>query len=362
MKADVSPLLTNPMYLLSMSSLELFHSNFLAFLFKENPLDFLRLFDVDVTGLTEDQLIIERECHLGKDSSNIKNKEYVTDLMVGITLESPIGKGIRGNVFPVLIIENKVKSYPNRNQLIAQSRLCNDWVSDTRNAIASQISSSRLGNNLSCKKVVLSMMPYNECIEDFIPFSYRQLASNIRSSFRMRNAVSQYVSDYCEMIECIHTAIDNVANNDSNPLETCYDLHLTSQKNKSLEQIENISFLDTYRKYRASVIVNCIENYLPGISRQGDQLYYSLGQTKYPLTLDTFFSHKQGIVNIFLEIDNEFHIGIQLEGKQFRLMAYGKKLIVFMITTMNAITSLRNVGKALEFQMVRANALSMIQL
>ena len=87
---------SNPMFRLSMSSLELFHSNFLEWLFDLDHEAFLKCFDLTVSNPAA--CTIEREYHLGTTPVNGKNKQWVTDIAV---FEN-------GNL--ILIIENKFKS------------------------------------------------------------------------------------------------------------------------------------------------------------------------------------------------------------------------------------------------------------
>ena len=99
---------SNPMFRLSMSSLELFHSNFLEWLFDLDHEAFLKCFDL--TFAPSSTYTIEREYHLGTTPVNGKNKKWVTDIAV---FEN-------GNL--ILIIENKIKSTPSKGQLENQSK------------------------------------------------------------------------------------------------------------------------------------------------------------------------------------------------------------------------------------------------
>jgi hypothetical protein len=92
----VNSLNTNPMFRFSMSSLELFHSNFLEWLFDLDHVAFLNCFSVQVNNTS--QYSIKREYYLGTTIVNNNKKKWITDIAV---FEN-------GNL--ILIIENKVKS------------------------------------------------------------------------------------------------------------------------------------------------------------------------------------------------------------------------------------------------------------
>ena len=118
----------NPMFRLSMSSLELFHSNFLEWLFDIDHKAFLKCFGLKVNNSST--YTIKREYHLGTTPVNGKNKQWVTDIAV---FEN-------GNL--ILIIENKIKSTPSKGQLENQSKEADKKAK-------------------GCKKVLLSLFEYS---------------------------------------------------------------------------------------------------------------------------------------------------------------------------------------------------------
>ena len=144
---DILPneLQQNPMYRLSMSSLELFHSNFLEWLFDLDHKAFLTCFGFDVDSST---YTIEREYHLGKRD----RKQWVTDIAVF------------KNGKMILIIENKIKSTPSKGQLKYQNELAGE----------------------DCKKVLLSLFEYS-VIEDklykFCKVLYKDLIDKILTNY-----------------------------------------------------------------------------------------------------------------------------------------------------------------------------------
>ena len=69
---ELKELQENPMFKFSMSSLELFHSNFLEWLFDQNYSAFLKCFGIEVE--TNKEYTIAREFCLGSSKNDGKNK------------------------------------------------------------------------------------------------------------------------------------------------------------------------------------------------------------------------------------------------------------------------------------------------
>ena len=155
MKTLVQELQENPMFKFSMSSLELFHSNFLEWLFNQNPSAFLICFGIDVE--TDKEYTIQREYTLGSDKVNDKKKKWITDIAVFAKENGKDEKEL------VLIIENKIKSLPSKGQLEAQSK----WADN-------------------CKKVLLTLfeLPTDYNLHGFTVVKYIDLIKKIREQYK----------------------------------------------------------------------------------------------------------------------------------------------------------------------------------
>lgn len=294
-----STLLNNPMYRMSMSSLELFHSNFLACLFQENPVAFLKCFSVSYAG-TRSDLVLVREYSLGSlpDPQTGKKKQYVTDIMVGIENVD----GYKNNIKPLLIIENKIKSYPQEKQMKCQELLIN-----------------KIQPN--CCKIILSIFPINKDILSQTSFQevlYSVLVGNIKQYYPNCNSTfEKYKDDYCQMLVVLNHALQKYTNIPNSP-----------QLKKFLfpfvyKDLEEIGFMDVFRKYQASMLYYDGMNHLTN-----SQLGLLVG--------DNGISNKHAIASFYKTlvqgngIDPELYVGIQIEDNQFRIVFGGtriKKLI-----------------------------------
>ena len=260
----------NPMYRLSMSSLELFHSNFLEWLFDIDHEAFLKCFDLTVDDSST--YTIEREYHLGTK----EKKEWVTDIAV---FEN--GKMI-------LIIENKIKSTPSKGQLENQSALAKTKAQ-------------------GCKKVLLSLFEYSVSKDESNDFGivlYEKLCGKILDNYKshLPSNLYIYINDYCEMLK----RLQNIINAD--PLvrkwkEGDYTAHLSSKK------LEIYDMMDAFRKYQAASLVDKFEESI-----------VKKDTTGLPMTCEHSLNHKRACATIAYELnDGKLCVGVQVEQDQLRI-------------------------------------------
>ncbi|MEJ2017316.1 MAG: hypothetical protein P8X51_03185, partial [Maritimibacter sp.] len=150
---------TSPMQRMSLGSRELFHSDFLSWLFETYPTALGPVFGLHLNG-----------CKVEREKQNL-------DLVVRETHTSP----------PVLIIENKMKSYPDREQL----ERYNAKFPETK------------------KRVLLTLVaPTFDMPDWWETLLYRELADQLRGWFSGANVAAehrQYVEDYVALIGHLST-------------------------------------------------------------------------------------------------------------------------------------------------------------
>ena len=266
---DITPneLQRNPMFRLSMSSLELFHSNFLEWLFDIDHEAFLKCFDPKFNNPAA--CTIEREYHLGTN----EKKQWVTDIAV-------FEKGK-----PILIIENKIKSTPSKGQLKYQSKLAGE----------------------DCKKVLLSLFEYSVSRDESNGFGivlYEELCGKILDNYKshLLSNLYIYINDYCEMLK----RLQNIINAD--PLvikwkKGDYTAHLSSKK------LEIYDMMDAFRKYQAASLVDKFEESI-----------VKKDTTGLPMTCEHSLNHKRACATIAYELnDGKLCVGVQVEQDQLRI-------------------------------------------
>lgn len=271
-KVDILPneLQQNPMYRLSMSSLELFHSNFLEWLFDIDHEAFLKCFDPTFNNPAA--CTIEREYHLGTK----EKKQWVTDIAV-------FEKGKL-----ILIIENKIKSTPSKGQLKYQSELAKE----------------------DCKKVLLSLFEYSvskDKTDGFDKVLYKDLCEKIQANYESYRSSNSYINDYCEMLNNLQKVIDE------DPLVKGWeDGHYTAHKFS--KKLEIYDMMDAFRKYQAASLVNKFEESI-----------VEKDTTRLPMTCEHSLNHKRACATIAYELNNgTLCVGVQVEQDQLRIFFENK--------------------------------------
>lgn len=265
----------NPMFRLSMSSLELFHSNFLEWLFDLDHEAFLKCFGLTVNNSAT--YTIEREYHLGTTKlATGKNKQWVTDIAV---FEN-------GNL--ILIIENKIKSTPSKGQLENQSK-----ESDKKAK--------------GCKKVLLSLFKYSGARHYFIPVLYKDLIGEIRTNYASHSQFVPYIQDYCDMLDRLQFILDN------DPLVKnwrggYYTAHLSSTN------LETCGIMDAFRKYQSASLADEFE-----------KRFIVTNPTSLPMTCEHSLNHKRACATIAYELNHgTLCVGVQVEQDQLRIFFENK--------------------------------------
>jgi hypothetical protein len=201
----------NPMFHLSLGSKELFHSNFWAFLWDQNPKAFLELLnDLCLNSINVADLLNEKELTLDREKENFD-----------ICIHHKEGKK---EIYDI-IIENKVKSIPYKEQL-------EDYEDKVR----------KHQKGRTIKNILLTLadnFPNANNIKGWIIVSYKALAQKLKSSksdFSSSNRqILQYIEDYIDFIK-----------------------QLTPLKDKILEDLKNNGpyhqqeDINTFHKYKLS--------------------------------------------------------------------------------------------------------------
>ena len=276
----VKQLQDNPMFKFSMSSLELFHSNFLEWLFHQDKPAFLKCFGVEKESEEYD---IKREYNLPCKGAKQKDKKWITDIAVFAKDKNDSNeKSSKDDL--VLIIENKIKSLPSKGQLEAQA--------------------DRAG--ATPKKVLLTLfdLPSGYNLHGFESLKYIDLVEKIRNQYKSTAYSDSYVKDYCDMIVTLHEIIktdEGVQNNG----QGIFTFHNDSGC------LEKCGMQDAFRKYQAAKLLQ--------------DVHAAFGENYRSVKLITGcgLNHKRACVDIFLEIKEGFYAGVQIEHDQFRVCFHG---------------------------------------
>lgn len=218
---------TSPLSNLSLSSKELFHSNFLYWLSKNEP-DLFK------------ELILE----LSNKKTNLNNIEWDVKREF-LNLDLSIIDSSNNNI--IFVIENKVKSIPYKEQLVDYNK---------------KILKVNEQKNLQCVKILLSLTePTFDCAgEGWIWKSYDTVSQILES--QINNIKDQYhssiINDYAGFAKSLHTLVDEWGK-DTNFLRD------TTQ----CEVAQDLRIHDLYGKLHTQKLEQELKNKLSSIKASG---------------------------------------------------------------------------------------------
>ncbi len=264
----LNSLKNNPMFCLSLASKELFHSNFLEWLFNIDANKFIALID-DIAGT---QL-----AHKNPAGGYVLYREK-NNFDICITHKEKPAKGKEKEVYDI-VLENKVKSIPYKKQL-------DEYISKINGLKQENV-----------KFILLSLankFPQKEEIsEQWEIVNYELLKEKIQSHYGTTNI---YVNDYCDFIDYLHKFQESALGN--------VDSHLFAQSN----DYKPYRLHDIYIKMRCSNFVVKLYKQLKCIAQQkGLEVYfleneYGSIREKRGIYLQATINKGQGTINVFLNL------------------------------------------------------------
>jgi len=270
----------SPLYNLSMSSLENFHTNFLVWLGNTYPKETLEL--LNSVLLKEEQIEIKNYDDIKFFSQENCGKNCIFDLCV------------KENNNIILVLENKIKSYPTEEQL-------EKYNEGIRNSNCKKILLTLFPCNLELEKLEWKSVKYSDFLNENNPFM---------SNLQIPSYHKKLIKDYFNLIK----NLDIITEYDKNIAHTKYDMYDISKK------FEAINFKNIYIKYRTFELMNFIKKHV--INNQND--------TKNIKFSTDFSNSNEGVINIEKKYiidktnhnnkkDNyDFILSIQIQGSQYR--------------------------------------------
>ncbi len=285
----VEDLEKSPMFNLSLSSKELFHSNFLYWFGKNYSTEMGKLFSVN------DEVQV-----FNKEEGNLKREQKYIDL----SFQYENGQNV--------IIENKVKSLPNKAQLKRYSK-------DREKDICILLSLSEPKFDLELKNGV-----------KWHYLSYEELGKRLTESLDNVQKENEYhhqiVKDYCAFIDGL------VELNKSFEIkeDDCFSFHIKNKKDKKEEteyqKLEKIRLHDFYLKKKYELLAYKVYERL---KEQEDSKNYNLIEFGEPLNwksekpelfLGSGMTNSQGLMDLKYLISKDIALGIQIQGESYRMV------------------------------------------
>jgi hypothetical protein len=163
------------------------------------------------------------------------------------------------------------------------------------------------GNN--CKKVLLTLfvLPEDYDCKGFAVVEYKDLIKGIREHYKNAKYFVPYIEDYCQMVETLKRIIDNdkvvIKNKDG-----YFTFHYDS------DNLKGCGMQDAFRKYQAAQLVQMVSNEFNDKSKYNYEM---------PIITAANLNNKKACVDVFLELEKDLYVGVQIEHDQFRVCFLG---------------------------------------
>lgn len=220
---------SNPMFHMSLGSKELFHSNFLAFLWNQNHKAFLIMLN---TLLPHDKKIDVTRIMKQNDLTLDRERENFD-----ICIYHKKGKSIIYDI----VIENKVKSIPFKEQLESYEKKLREHQDVTQNPVALILLS------------LVTTFPQADVIKNnWNIISYAELAETIRPSdyIKKSKSLKHYIDDYRTFIKLLDALKSDCINNFN---DSVY------HNNYEIEKFQKIKLKDLYLKLRGAYFISMLK-------------------------------------------------------------------------------------------------------
>lgn len=269
----INRLKKSPIFAMSLGSKELFHSNFWAFLIEqEETREFIKVFfkNFPISNFKE-----------------VKREDKHRD----ITICDKDGKEF--------VIENKIKSYPDKEQLEKYDCECGIITG-------------------------ISQPPFLPP-EKWHFIAYKEISSGLRSIAKVLDGfLRDLLNEYCDLLDSINAV-----------LEICLKQTegFISYGNENIKQLSEVRLLDVYQKNKADHFVlagfgNTKEKYEAKASELNNNTTFYISRSYHngKATLSFGFAKYYPDAKLFNDDTETESIGVQIEGNQFRLFKWNKDL------------------------------------
>lgn len=278
MNSRINQLKDSALFYMSLGSMELFHSNFLYWLLQTN-IKFVRVF-FNKNEISDDILYTIKK-------SKIRREYKHTD----ISIECNTG---------MFIIENKIKTLPNKNQLLEYETSSNINFKKGKFLV--------IGDCAKPDFVLENWEPlfYNDILDKI-----KKILNNIKKDISENNVtiINEYISMTKNIIEVINLAVDNLKLKN-----TLLITKIEKSKNQLMDKLSELKLDDIIRKINGYILFENLKRELKN-DYPDDEYYYQYG-----------YNHKSITISIRKKIyfDKEKYIllGPQVEANTFRRMIH----------------------------------------
>ena len=275
----------SPMFQLSLGSKELFHSNFLYWLWKAEPDAFWKIMEqFDIRISDKDSLEVKREWkHFDLSIVHVHKKE---DTVVFDDV--------------LAVIENKVKSVPRKDQL--------EEYSKTIAAI----------DKNGCKKILLSLIESDwgktEGWDNYSYEKYKDIIKQILDSSIVGDTYNRsIITDYYNMIEALATFKKEWIHERFASMR-----YLDIFDNPSINDYKELRINDLRHKIIYSKMFAELKEKLDIESETGVGTTKEIFEKRHNLTIGYGMTNATGLIEAKVRINDKYLLGIQIQGNQYR--------------------------------------------
>lgn len=285
---------SSPLFNLSLTSKELFHSNFLCWLGQTYPKVFEKMCEQLGCNTTEwpEGWTVEREHKVFKAIS--------LDLCV------------KGGDKLYMVLENKVKSVPNLPQLTKYA----------------EVGTPHQGCNFVLLSLATDFLGKEQIGEPWIIWNYGNLAAAIKSAMSSCGQTctdyhKSIILDYVQFAKSLHNLFGKISVKDT-------DQYII--ENGTLDEYVELRMDDVYEKLRSSQITGMMANKMAERLRTeipdrkieiefGRSIAEIKEEAETPLTkvyMDSSYTRNHGLIEAKVKVNKEYVLTVQVQGKQYR--------------------------------------------
>ncbi len=288
----------SPMFQLSLGSKELFHTNFLYWLWKAEPNAFWII--MSKFGIKTDDkgsLVVKREW------------EHLDLSIVHETVKKKKGKDVKIVDNIVAVIENKVKSIPRIKQLKNYNREI-----------------EKVNKDNECKKILLALIDpgfdHNE--EGWSCVTYEEYRGSIKECLKIiENDYDRcIIEDYNNMIDTLISFKDEWLREDFSSMKYMDIIEDSSVKDDEVFSVDDYIDLrinDLRHKIIFSKMFSSLEVNLKKHNPETEiETVTDIFEKNIPLTIGYGMTNATGLIEAKVKINADYLLGIQVQGYQYR--------------------------------------------
>lgn len=288
----------SPMFQLSLGSKELFHTNFLYWLWKAEPNAFWII--MSKFGIKTDDkgsLVVKREW------------EHLDLSIVHETVKKKKGKDVKIVDNIVAVIENKVKSIPRIKQLKNYNKEI-----------------EKVNKDNECKKILLALVDpgfdHNE--EGWSCVTYEEYRGSIKECLKIiENDYDRcIIEDYNNMIDTLISFKDEWLREDFSSMKYMDIIEDSSVKDDEVFSVDDYIDLrinDLRHKIIFSKMFSSLEVNLKKHNPETEiETVTDIFEKNIPLTIGYGMTNATGLIEAKVKINADYLLGIQVQGYQYR--------------------------------------------